>query len=238
MTPNIIANADTSQALELVSYKLCPYVQRAVITLTEKSVPFVRTDIDLSHKPKWFIEKSPTGKVPMLVVNEHDVLFESHIICEYIDNVTQGNMLPSVPLARAQHQGWIAFGSTILNTIAKLYSTPVKTEFEQACRELKNAFRRIETEVKQPYFSGDAFMMVDAVYAPIFRYFDVFESNVASDATLVGVLNGLENTRRWRQQLEQRPSVQSAVAADYSDSLLAFVAKKGGYLSHQLSGKN
>src|SRR5437763_8050 len=40
--------------LTLVSHKLCPYVQRAVIALTEKAVPFERLDIDLADKPAWF----------------------------------------------------------------------------------------------------------------------------------------------------------------------------------------
>ena len=43
-----------TQELVLVSHVLCPYVQRAVIALSEKQVPFKRMDIDLNHKPEWF----------------------------------------------------------------------------------------------------------------------------------------------------------------------------------------
>ena len=57
-----------SQKLTLISHKLCPYVQRAVIALTEKGVPFERIDIDLANKPDWFLKISPLGKVPVLVV--------------------------------------------------------------------------------------------------------------------------------------------------------------------------
>lgn len=56
-------------ALKLISHKLCPYVQRAVIALLEKGVPFERIDIDLAHKPDWFLKISPLGKVPVLVVH-------------------------------------------------------------------------------------------------------------------------------------------------------------------------
>ena len=35
--------------LKLISHKLCPYVQRAVIALTEKGAPFERIDIDLEQ---------------------------------------------------------------------------------------------------------------------------------------------------------------------------------------------
>ncbi|WP_171258249.1 glutathione S-transferase N-terminal domain-containing protein, partial [Acinetobacter baumannii] len=40
-------------SLKLISHKLCPYVQRAVIALKEKGVPFERIDIDLANKPDW-----------------------------------------------------------------------------------------------------------------------------------------------------------------------------------------
>src|SRR6187455_154498 len=73
--------------LTLISHKLCPYVQRAVIALHEKGVPFERIDIDLANKPDWFLKISPLGKVPVLRVasDEGEVaLFESNVICEYI----------------------------------------------------------------------------------------------------------------------------------------------------------
>ena len=49
--------------LILVSHHLCPYVQRAAISLAEKGVPFERVDIDLANKPGWFKAISPLGKV-------------------------------------------------------------------------------------------------------------------------------------------------------------------------------
>ena len=51
--------------IELVSHALCPFVQRAVIALTEKDVPFTRTNIDLEERPQWFKDISPLGKVPL-----------------------------------------------------------------------------------------------------------------------------------------------------------------------------
>ena len=70
-----------AERLKLVSHKLCPYVQRAVIALTEKGVPFERIDIDLANKPDWFLKISPLGKVPVLVVAQDGrevALFESN----------------------------------------------------------------------------------------------------------------------------------------------------------------
>ena len=58
----------------LISHVLCPYVQRAVIVLTEKRIPFRRVDIDLADKPEWFRAISPLGKVPLLRIDD-TVLF-------------------------------------------------------------------------------------------------------------------------------------------------------------------
>ena len=68
--------------LTLVSHHLCPYVQRAVIALTEKQVPFERIDVDLAAKPAWFTAISPLGKVPLLRVGDATVIFESAVILE------------------------------------------------------------------------------------------------------------------------------------------------------------
>ena len=71
--------------LKLVSHKLCPYVQRAVIALAEKGVPFERIDVDLANKPDWFLKVSPLGKTPVLLVGD-TAIFESAVILEYLED--------------------------------------------------------------------------------------------------------------------------------------------------------
>jgi glutathione S-transferase len=56
-------------------------VQRAVIVLRAKDIPFEVTYIDLRNKPDWFLEISPHGKVPVLQVDGVP-LFESNAIAE------------------------------------------------------------------------------------------------------------------------------------------------------------
>jgi glutathione S-transferase len=56
--------------LELISLKLCPYVQRAVIALNEKQLDFKITDVDLKNKPDWFLKLSPLGRMPVLKVDD------------------------------------------------------------------------------------------------------------------------------------------------------------------------
>src|SRR5215213_10311156 len=96
--------------LKLISHKLCPYVQRAVISLTEKGVPFERIDVDLANKPEWFKTLSPLGKTPVLLVND-TAIFESAVILEYLEETQADPLHPSDARARAEHRAWIEFGS-------------------------------------------------------------------------------------------------------------------------------
>src|ERR1700674_3522738 len=105
--------------LRLISHKLCPYVQRAVIALTEKGVAFERIDIDLSNKPDWFLAISPLGKTPVLQVGDVPI-FESAVILEYLEETQPSPLHPADPLRRAEHRAWIEFSSAVLGDIAGL----------------------------------------------------------------------------------------------------------------------
>src|SRR4051812_11274642 len=83
--------------LTLISHDLCPYVQRAVIALGEKGVEFAREYVDLANKPEWFLKMSPLGKVPLLKVG-NEVIFESSVILEYLEETQPNPLYPQDPL--------------------------------------------------------------------------------------------------------------------------------------------
>ena len=99
--------------LTLISHVLCPYVQRAVIALKEKGVDFERIDVDLADKPAWFLKISPLGKVPLLKVGD-DVIFESAVIAEFLEDTVAPTLHPADPVRRADHRAWIEFASVVL----------------------------------------------------------------------------------------------------------------------------
>ena len=227
LTAGIIA---MTASLKLISHKLCPYVQRAVIALKEKDVPFERIDIDLANKPDWFLKLSPLGKVPVLVVTTEkgDVaLFESNVICEYIEETQGGVRLhPAEALKRAEHRAWMEFGSAILGDLWGLETTSDPATFESKRQALAAKFARVEAALGAgPFFAGDAFSLVDAVFAPIFRYFDLFD-----ELTEHGIFRDVPKVRAWRAELAKRPSVRGAVGADYPQLLRAFLVRHDAHL--------
>jgi glutathione S-transferase len=212
--------------LELISHHLCPYVQRAVITLLEKDILHERTYIDLANKPDWFAAISPLGKVPLLRVGG-EILFESAVICEYLDEITPGSLHPSEPLPKAKHRSWIEFGSGILNNIAGFYNAPDRASFTQKCDELASKFHWVEQSLgNDGYFASEKFLLVDAVYGPIFRYFDVLDR-----IDNFGIFTNTPKTNKWRQLLQSRPSIQQAVTKDYEQRLVIFFKQRNSYLS-------
>jgi glutathione S-transferase len=220
-------------ALKLISHKLCPYVQRAVIALREKGVPFERIDIDLANKPDWFLKISPLGKVPVLTVATDAgevALFESNVICEYIEETQAGPKLhPADPLTRARHRAWMEFGSAILSDLWGLETTTDGAVFESKRQALVAKFARVEEALGEgPFFAGESFSLVDAVFAPVFRYFEVFDT--LGD---LGVFERTPKVRDWRKVLAQRPSVRAAVGTDYPALLRAFLERHNAYLLKQ-----
>jgi glutathione S-transferase len=214
--------------LTLVSHKLCPYVQRAAIVLHEKGVPFERRWVDLADKPAWFKAISPLAKTPVLLV-AGEPLFESAVICEYLDDVFEPRLHPRDPLQRARHRAWIEFGSGLLNTIAAVYSAPDEQALDARSDELRVRFAQLEGRVEGPYFAGSAFSMVDATYAPVFRYFEVFGA-----LGLRGFFDGLPKLRDWRDALAARASVRAAVSEDYAQLLTQFLRMRGSALSRRI----
>ena len=221
----------TRPKLTLVSHHLCPYVQRAAIALTEKGVPFERRTIDLAAKPDWFLSLSPLGKVPLLLIEGEDgtqaVLFESAVICEYLeDTLTDMPLHPADPLTKARHRAWIEFGSSILSDLWGFETAKDAQTYEAKGRALAGKFARVEAELGSgPYFAGERFSLVDATYAPIFRYFDVFDAIGPTH-----VLDAAPHVARWRAALAARPSVQGAVAPDYADRLRTFLDDHDAWL--------
>jgi glutathione S-transferase len=215
--------------LTLISHPLCPYVQRAAIALDEKGVAFERIDVDLANKPDWFLAISPLGKVPLLKVGDA-VIFESAVILEYLEETQPNPLHPADPLKRAEHRSWIEFGSSILVDKWNFYTAPDEATLEAKACTLAEKFARVEQRLGDgPYFDGARFSLVDAVFGPVFRYFDTFDRIGDFD-----ILAGKPKVAAWRRAVAERPSVARAVSADYPDRLWTFLRERNAALSARM----
>ncbi len=207
--------------LTLISSPTCPYVQRAVIALKEKSVLFEVIYVDLAAKPDWFLAISPLGKVPLLRVERPGesevVLFESAVILEYLEETTGAPHLhPTDPLERARHRAWIEYGSTVLGDLFRFGTAKDDTAIAAARDTLANRFQRLEAALAEgPYFAGARFGYVDAAFAPAFRQIDAIETVAAT-----GLLDPFPKVSAWRHALADRLSVKTAAPENYTEIYL------------------
>ncbi len=208
------------QPITLYAHHGCPYVQRVAIVLAEKGLAHTRQDIDLHHKPSEFEVASPLGLVPVLRVGD-EAIFDSAVICEYLDEMHPPQLHPLNPLRRAQHRAWMAFGTALLQSVGGFFKARDARTQDERRREVLRLLHRLESELPgSPYFAGASFTMVDVVFAPVFRYFDAFALMESYD-----FFTGLPKLTAWREQLAQRPSVQAAVQPDFLLKLVAYLGR-------------
>jgi glutathione S-transferase len=151
-------------------------VQRAVIVLRAKSIPFDVTYIDLRNKPDWFVEISPHGKVPVLKVDE-EILFESNAIAEYLEEAETPRVHPHDLIKRARNRAWTDFVPTFAAGLSGLYYAKSTEGQEQRLDTARQRLDKLETALRDergndgPYFNGAELSLVDAAYAPFLQRF-------------------------------------------------------------------
>ena len=216
--------------LELVSFNLCPYVQRSVITLLEKNMDYKITYIDLANPPAWFLKISPFGKVPVLRVGDA-VIFESAVINEYIDEISPSALHPADALQRATNRAWIEFASSLLVNQYEMMTAKDKIIFDEKYQEIRQKLLQIEPQLSRDgaLFNGNKFSLVDAAIAPLFMRLNLLEQHIPglSFATT-------SRLEKWRASLLSRPSVQHSVIPEFESVLLDYLRRSNNYIQSVL----
>ena len=216
--------------IELISFDLCPFVQRSVITLLEKEIPFKRTNIDLANKPGWFLDISPLGKVPVLRINGN-ILFESAVINEYLDEITPPSMHPQDPLQKAVNRAWIEYGSELSNLSFRMLITQDENGVEQSVQGLRDKFEFLEKNLTaEPFFNGAAFSLIDAAYAPVFIRIEYLLKQVIDNL----IPPGCNRVLAWSDAILSRPSVQGSIIDRFTELATERFRKRGGILLQNL----
>lgn len=210
---------------ELVSFVICPFVQRSVITLLHKNVDFDLTYIDLANKPDWFQEISPLGKVPVLKVGD-DILFESAVINEYLDETTGTPLHPSHAMERAKHRAWIEFGSATLMAQYRATAASNAEDFASHQEEVNRNITRFADAASEngPFFAGENLSLVDTAVAPLLMRYDL--------GTRFGKYDwpdSLGKAKNWWAALSELGAVKSSVREDFDEQYKAYFEAKNSF---------
>ncbi len=214
----------------LVSFKTCPWVQRAAIVLREKKIDFEFRHIDPDNRPDWFLAISPHKKVPVLRVDDKLSLFESNAIAEYLDETIAPRLHPEDPIARAVNRAWTDYVPTFADVVTSTGYADSEAEFKAAAAKIPVPFERLERALEKqgagPFFNGPRYSLVDAAYAPFLqRYY--FLDRVQR----LGHIEKFPRLQAWAQALLDRPSTHSFPPAEFEAMYRANLKRRKKWVS-------
>ncbi len=210
----------------LISFKVCPFVQRSVILLQEKGVDYDIEFIDVYNPPEWFLELSPTGKVPVLQIGD-DVLFESAVISEYLDEVYPPALHPSDPLEKAKNRAWIEYTSPLYMGTFNLLMAKTKEDADKAISAIDKSLEGLQkAKQAEPWFNGEDFSLVDIASAPFFVRARFFKENFKLD-----LLDGYPELQKWSELVLARQTVQDSIVEGFDKLLQDRMISNESYLT-------
>jgi glutathione S-transferase len=214
----------------LVSFKSCPWVQRAAIVMREKGIDFEFQHIEAGNRPDWFRAISPHNKVPVLRIDDRVSLFESGAIAEYLDETTTPRLHPEDPVQRAINRAWIEYMPTFVDLTSAHAYADSEADYNKAAAQIPAAFEKLETALTRqnagPFFNGARYSLVDAAYAPFLQR-HLFLERIRK----VGHIDRFPHLKAWAETLSQRPSTHSFPPAEYEAMYRDMVKKRGKWIS-------
>ncbi|XP_058508230.1 glutathione S-transferase omega-1-like [Solea solea] len=192
-------------SIRIYSMRFCPFAQRTRLVLNAKGIKHETININLKDKPEWFLAKNPLGLVPTLETSAGEVIYESPITCDYLDEVYPGKkLLPSSPYEKAQQKMMLEHFSKV---VPYLYTIPMgrrKGEDVSGLEaELKEKLAKFDQDLvdkKTKFFGGNSITMIDYMMYPFMERMAVAEIQYCLDHTPA--------LKKWMQHMSEDPTVK------------------------------
>lgn len=202
----------------LCSFKTCPWVQRAAIVLQAKRVPYDITYIDRDKRPDWFLAVSPHSKVPVLLIDGKEALFESNAIAEYLDETAAPRLHPEDPIARARNRAWTDYVPAFASAISNTAYSDTEDEFVARAAKISEPFNKLNEALAKrgndgPYFNGAGFSLVDAAYAPFLQRYTFMDR-----LRRLGIIEKFPHLAAWRDALLAATAVKASTVPEIEDA--------------------
>ncbi|KAM3268407.1 glutathione S-transferase DHAR2-like [Capsicum chacoense] len=180
----------------------CPFSQRALLTLEEKKVPYKMILINVSDKPKWFLEVNPEGKVPVINFGDKWIPDSDVIVALLEEKYPNPSLVTPPELA--------SVGSKIFPTfVSFLKSKDSSDGTEQALLDELNALEE-HLKAHGPYVNGQNICSVDLSLAPKLYHLQVALGHFKKWS----VPESLSHVRNYMKLLFERESFQKTKAAE------------------------
>lgn len=212
--------------IKVVSFKICPFVQRVTALLEAKQIPYALEFIQLSDKPDWFLEISPTGQVPVLITERGEVLFESDAIVEYLEEVTPPLVADVTPEQRAKDRAWSYLGTkNYLVQCATMQSADQSTLLDRRVK-LDKVFGKVEAQLGDgPYFNGPDLSNVDIAWLPLLHRSMLVKRHSGYD-----FFADYPKIQAWQQAIDETGLSEKTVSEDFEDLFSRFYLSERTFL--------
>lgn len=212
--------------MKLVSFKICPFVQRVTALLELKNRPYKVQYINLSNKPAWFLQVSPNGQVPILITEGKEVLFESDAIVEYIEETVPPALFSADPIKKAQDRAWSYLATKHYLTQCSAQRSKDKQTLLERTEKLSRAFSKLEIKLSdKPYFNGDHMGMVDIAWLPLLHRAAIIEKHSGYD-----FLENFPKVKVLQKNILARGLVEKSVAEDFETKFTSFYLSEETFL--------
>ena len=221
--------------IKVISFKICPFVQRVTAMLEAKGLEYQVEFISLSDKPDWFLDISPNGQVPVMITEDGTALFESEAIAEYVDEAyapLQPNLSPEQK-ARNRAWGYLAAKNYLVQCSAQ--RSPGLQELTDRATKLGTAFDKIEKELDSSnrFFGADIFGWIDAAWLVLLHRAAIIEKH--SDYDFIG---NRPKLKLWQQNLLATGLAEKSVAPDFEKAFTTFYLSDQTYLGRGMQDAN
>ena len=215
----------------LVSFKTCPWVQRAAIVLREKNIAFEFRHIEPDNRPDWFLAISPHKKVPVLRIDDKVSLFESNAINEYLDETIAPRLHPDDPVLRAVNRAWTDYVPTFAEHVTGMAYADDEAAYKKCVEKIPVAFERLERALEKQ--GARAVLQRREIFAGRCRLRAVpaalLLTSIASSRS--AQIDKFPRLKAWADALMKRPSTHSFPEAEFEAMYRANVKRRNKWLS-------
>jgi glutathione S-transferase len=170
--------------MKLIGAITSPYVRKVRIVMAEKKLDYQFVTEDVWSAETQIATSNPLGKVPCLVMDGADAMFDSRVIVEYLDTLSPvGKLIPASGRERAEVKTWEALADGLLDAavLARLESTWAgRGEGERSQAWIDRQMGKINAALKamarglgeKPFCSGIHFSLSDVAVGCALGYLD------------------------------------------------------------------
>ncbi|XP_030604086.1 glutathione S-transferase omega-1-like [Archocentrus centrarchus] len=195
-------------SIRVYSMRFCPFAQRTRLVLKAKGIKHETINVHLRDKPVWYLKKNPFGLVPTLETPAGEVIYESSITGEYLDEVyPEKKLLPSSPFAKAQQKMMLEHFSKVIPYFYKIPTGRKNGEDVSGLEaELKEKLAKLNEELinkKTKFFGGDSVTMIDYMMWPWFERAEAYQFKQCLDST--------PELKKWTELMLEDPAVKATM---------------------------